>query len=235
MVKIHFVITDKEDKFLLCEDDFRNVQVPGVEISYTFNANNTNPLCVAYNAELAIARLKGEYDHLVFIHGDVSFDVKEFVERLVALGDRYDMVGLAGTKKLDVSISPLNWFNGSRNSTNSRYGDITMSMNGNWTRCFYNENFDPEKKDVEVACIDGLCISFNRKMIEGEIMFDNALGGFDMYDTDISLQCILTYGYKVGVMILPTRHTSIGPGIMSESFKEVERKFRDKWNFTQQP
>ena len=86
--------------------------------------------------------------------------------------------------------------------------------------------------DAEVSCIDGLCMIFAKQALDSSIEFDENLGAFDFYDTDLSMQAIATYKIKIGVMVQKDLcHYSVGKSILSPSFLETEKKFRAKWNF----
>ena len=139
------------------------------------------------------------------------------------------MIGLAGTKNLNYSISPFNWFVGSRDFPYSRYGDVTMTdKNGSEVRCFYNQ-YKPEIKDTEVVCIDGLCIILSKKLIEKGFRFDTGISDFYFYDTGASFKCLFEMKAKVGVMVEPVFHESEGIGILKPEFLEDEKKFRERW------
>ena len=84
--------------------------------------------------------------------------------------------------------------------------------------------------DAEVSCIDGLCIIFAKDALESNIEFDESLGAFDFYDTDISMQAIAKYKIKIGVMVQKDLcHYSVGRSILTPSFLDIEEKFRAKW------
>ena len=139
------------------------------------------------------------------------------------------MIGLAGTKNLNASASPLNWFVGSQDFPYSRFGDVTMKQqNGVETRCFYNQH-NPDIKDTEVVCIDGLCIILSKKLINQGFIFDTGISDFDFYDTGASFKCLFEMKSKVGVMVEPVFHESEGMGILKPEFLEDEKKFRERW------
>lgn len=141
-------------------------------------------------------------------HADVKFNPVSFISHLIWIDGKYDMIGLAGTKNLNASASNLNWFVGSNQFPYSRYGDVTMTdKNGSEVRCFYNQ-YKPDVKDTEVACIDGLCIILTKKLIEKGFRFDESIAPYDFYDTDSSFQVIFNYKGKLGVMIEPVFHES---------------------------
>lgn len=89
----------------------------------------------------------------------------------------------------------------------------------------------PEVGDHEVACIDGVCIVLAKKAIlDRSLRFDPTVGEFDFYDTDISMQAMMS-GLKLGVVVRKDlMHFSVGKSILSPHFLENELKFRKKWS-----
>ena len=229
-MKCKFVVVSKNDKFKLDETRLNAVVEPKYEILSKFISNNTKPLAKVYNEELVDARKDSSIDYLVFLHSDVSFNVSSFLSHLEECGPNYDVIGLCGTSVFNVSQSPLNWWNGSNPNPFSRWGCVTHGELGDQTSYF--SNHFPNIRDVEVACIDGLCIIFARKALDSEMTFDEDLGAYDFYDTDISCQAMMKYGLKLGVMVQHDLcHYSVGKSILKDSFLESEVKFRKKWNF----
>lgn len=143
---------------------------------------------------------------------------------------KYDVIGLCGCSKIQISQTPLNWFCGSRPYPESRWGCVAHGELQGVTS-FFNLH-TPETLDHEVACIDGLCIILTKKAIDTGLRFDENLGMFDCYDTDLSFQAIMTYGLKLGVVVRKDlQHYSVGKSILGRSFLETELKLRQKWNF----
>ena len=199
-----------------------------------FIPDNSNPLPNLYNSILDSSVNPNthtcDFDYIVLSHADVKFNPVSFISHLIWIDGKYDMVGLAGTKNLNASASPLNWYVGSKEFIYSRYGDVTMiDQNDREVRCFYNQ-FKPEIKDTEVVCIDGLCLILTKKLIEKGFRFDESIAPYDFYDTDSSFQVIFNYKGKLGVMIEPVLHKSEGRGILKPEFLEDEKKFRKKWS-----
>ena len=167
-----------------------------------------------------------DFDYIVLSHADVKFNPVSFISHLIWIDGKYDMIGLAGTKNLNASASPLNWYVGSKEFPYSRYGDVTMiDQNDREVRCFYNQ-YKPDVKDTEVVCIDGLCLILSRKLIEKGFRFDTGISDFDFYDTGASFKCLFEMKAKLGVMVEPVFHESGGSGILDSKFIEDEKKFR---------
>ena len=139
--------------------------------------------------------------------------------------DAYDVL-----KKINVSKSPLNWFTGSSDFVNERYGCVSHGELGN-NITFFNSH-SPFIADTKVACIDGLCIILTKKVIEEtDLLFDERFK-FDHYDTDFSFECTLKRKLNLGVIVRDDlMHWSVGKSILTQSFLESEKHFREKWQF----
>lgn len=233
-MKIKFVFVSKDNDFLMDEDDFNSVMRSDSLSVYTeFISDNKIDLPTIYNQTIDSSINPNthtcDFDYIVLSHADVKFNPVSFISHLIWIDGKYDMIGLAGTKNLNASASPLNWFVGSNQFPYSRYGDVTMKQqNGVETRCFYNQH-NPDIKDTEVVCIDGLCIILSKKLIEMGFRFDTEISDFDFYDTGASFKCLFEMKAKLGVMVEPVFHASEGRGILDSKFIEDEKKFRERW------
>lgn len=99
---------------------------------------------------------------------------------------------------------------------------------------FFNAH-TPDVTDHPVACIDGLCIIFGKKVIKSDLLFDEQFL-FDFYDTDFSFQCVMKYKLKLGVIVRKDlQHYSVGKSILTEDFLRHELDFRKKWNLDVPP
>lgn len=239
-MKFRFVIVGKDQKFLMSDDELNGVCPEGADESVKNAAkrisenldfvkfpDNREHLAVIYNKELRKERAERKHDFIVFLHADVKFDIHDFMRRCEACADKYDVMGLCGCEKLNTNASPLNWFTGSMQFQNGRWGSVTHGENGNQLTFFSGDRKDIT--DHAVAAVDGLCIVFGKKAIESEMLFDERFG-FNQYDTDISFQTLITYGLRLGVIVDPfLQHYSIGMSIMSPEFLQSEVDFRLKW------
>lgn len=228
-MKIKFAIVSKDASFKMLKDKFDAVkELADIDVEYI--ANNTDGLPKVYNRVLNIERASKEHDYVVFMHADVSFNAKSFIEHLTEVGPKYDIIGLCGTATFNVSQSPLNWWTGSNPTPYDKWGCVTHGELGDQTSYFSEHS--PNVRDHEVACIDGLCIVFTRTALDSSIAFDESLGDFDFYDSDISCQALMKYKLKLGVMVQKDLcHYSVGKSILTPAFLANEVKFRKKWNF----
>ncbi len=235
--KIHiaFGIASKNEDFKIDSqafDEFNQSQ-DKVFLVPTFWKNNTTSLPTLYNSALKTARSQKVADIQIFMHADVQLDLKHFIDHLIECKDKYDVIGLCGCKKFSVGQSPLNWFTGSNPFPDSRWGCVTHGELGDKTTFFSEDRQDIE--DSEVACIDGLCIVLCKNALYSEILFDEQFK-FDQYDTDFSAQCLMTYKFKLGVIVEKSlHHFSVGKSILTQDFLAHEKDLRKKWNWAVLP
>lgn len=232
MANVSVTIVSKNAEFKMPADMFKTFEAsnPDIKISYISEyANNTKSLTQIYNEDLQRDRSKGDVDFHVFMHADVSFNLSSFFANLLRCQYRYDVFGLCGTSVMNISQSPLNWFTSSNPTPGARWGCVTHGELGNQTSFFSQHT--PDANDHEVACIDGLCIVFGPRAMKSDLNFDETFA-FDQYDTDISLQAVLKYKFKIGVLVEKSlQHYSIGKSIMTEEFLKHELDLRKKWGF----
>ena len=229
MMNIKFAIVSKDTSFKMLKEKFDLANdLASIDVEYI--SNNIAGLPKVYNRVLAEERAVKKHDYLVFMHADVSFNAWSFIEHLKDVGSKYAVIGLCGTSTFNVSQSPLNWWTGSNPTPYEKWGCVTHGELGDQTSYFSEHS--QNVMDREVACIDGLCIIFTRQALDTDMQFDESLGEFDFYDSDISCQTLMKYKLKLGVMVQKDLcHYSIGRSILTPSFLDNEAKFRAKWNF----
>jgi hypothetical protein len=223
-MKYKFVFVSKNEIFKMPEDELNKYD----DIISLYFPNNSESLAKIYNSVLNADN--GESDYIFLIHSDVVFNISDTISHLNSINGKYDVIGLCGCSKISVGQSPLNWYCGSIPYPNDRWGCVTHGeLNGQIS--FFNIHH-PNILDHEVACIDGLCIIFTRKAINSGLRFDEKLSPYDFYDTDISMQTILNYKMKLGVIVRKElQHWSAGKSILTPEFLKNEEIFRAKWGF----
>ena len=235
MAKIKIAIpckNKKEDILLLKNDrtakDMERLRVEeSVQIDLEYIDNNVLTLTQFGNKFLNECK-DASYDYLIFMHADVDLSIYDFVKHLLDVKDKYDIVGVAGTKKLFVSQSPLTWFTGSHKFPQDRYGRITHDHGGMMLESFFNRE-KPDVADTDVVTIDGLLMCFNKKIIQDEkTRFDEQFT-YDFYDLDFCMNVQFNTDYKIGVFVQPTIHNSLGKSVLTEEYLIPERKFRQKY------
>ena len=231
MLKHRFVFVSKDSAFKVRREETAKLAAECPMLRFDYVADNKSALADVYNI---ILDEDVDSDFIYLMHADISLNFIGLAKQVETLDGKYDVMGLCGCAKISVSQSPLNWFCGSRPFPMDRWGCVTHGELGNQTS-FFNQH-SPDVTDHEVACIDGLCIIFTRKAISSGLRFDNKLGQFDFYDTDISMQAVMKYGMKLGVIVRKDLiHYSIGKSILTQDFLKNEVKFRNKWNFPPPP
>jgi len=232
-IKIAIPCKDSSDKILLINDEIRlkdihKLESDGLaEIDIYVQPNNTDTLTQFGNKMIAYS--VDEYDYLILMHSDVNFSLTEFVSHLILTKEKYNVVGLAGTKKLFISQTPLTWFTGSHKYPKDRYGRITHNHDGMMLESFFNRD-KPDVLDTEVLTIDGLMMCLDKKTMQNEkAKFDEQFT-YDFYDLDFCLNVQMNTDLKIGVFVQPTIHNSVGKSVLSEDYLIPERKFRAKWN-----
>lgn len=226
-MKVKFVVVSKDSSFKMSKEKFSELDASD-EVEFEYVPNNEEALPVVYNRFLRRERASRSCDVVAFMHGDVSFNGKAFIDHLKSIDGKYGIIGLCGTSTLNVSQSPLNWWTGSNPTPFTKWGCVTHGELGDQTSWFSEHS--PNVMDAEVACIDGLCIMFCKQALDSSIEFDESLGKFDFYDTDISMQALAKYKLKLGVMVQKDLcHYSVGRSILTPSFLDTEEKFRAKW------
>ena len=232
-IKIAIPCKDSADSILLLKNPRTNEEMEQLEkegiaqIHIAAYPNNT--LTLTQFGNKFIQESKDEYDYLILMHSDVDLSLNEFVKHLVEVKDKYDVIGMAGTKKLFVSQSPLTWFTGSHKYPKDRYGRITHNHDGMMLESFFSRE-NPDVFDTEVITIDGLLMCLNKKTMQNEkARFDEQFT-YDFYDLDFCLNVQTNTDLKIGVFIQPTIHNSLGKSVLTEEYLVPERKFRAKWN-----
>ena len=232
-MKILFVAVSKDNSFKMSQDRFSGLD-DGDEVEFKCILGNDRPLPAVYNEFLRAERASRCHDYVAFMHGDVSFNAKKFISHLKEIDGKYGLIGLCGTSILNVSQSPLNWWVGSNPTPFTKWGCVTHGELGDQTSWFSEHS--PNVMDAEAACIDGLCIIFAKQALDSTMEFDESLGAYDFYDTDISMQAIAKYKIKIGVMVQKDLcHYSVGRSILTPEFLSTEKKFREKWNLPVPP
>ena len=212
MLKHKIVFVSKDDKFRIGREAAGKLTAETPELQFYYVANNASPLAGVYNAFLD--EKGSEWDFIYFAHADVELDFRGLAEHVESVKDKYDVIGLCGCEKLNVSQHPLNWFCGSRPFPENRWGCVTHGELDGQTS-FFNEH-SPNVTDREVACVDGLCIIISKKAANAGLRFDPSVGDFDCYDTDISMQTVLKYGMRLGVVVRKDLyHYSVGKSILT--------------------
>lgn len=223
-----FIIVSANNEFQMSKTETEDISSKNSNIIFEYISNNDKSLAEVYNQYLNVDN--SNIDYLCFLHADVRLNILSLVKKIETCKDKYDIMGLCGCSKISVSKSPLNWYTGSSDFPTERWGCVSHGEFNN-QKTFFNYHM-PHVTDHAAACIDGLCIIFSKTAINSGLRFDENLGKYSFYDTDISFQAVIHKKLRLGVLILTDLyHFSVGKSILSEQFIEDEKKFRKKWNF----
>lgn len=237
--RIKYTVASRDSFCLLKSYDFdeesKKLSDNGIEISLDVNSEPRTSLAETYNKTLDAEDAK-EFDWIVFLHSDAAMDVGHFTNGLISSIGKYDIVGMAGAKRLNLKTSPLSWFTASRGNESGRVGMVMhMTPVGSRTPVIPSVFTPGELKDIKddyVAAIDGVCIAVGRRAIENkDCRFDERFP-FDFYDLDFSLTAN-KLGLSLGVVVENSFvHMSVGKGILKPEYNKIENIFREKWGIT---
>lgn len=234
--RVKYVVASRDSHCLLENygfwDAVEKLHDNGIEASRYVNSEPKTSLAQVYNAVLndADAHL---FDWIVFIHSDAAMDIEKFTKRLVDIAGKYDVVGIAGAKRITLKCSPLSWFTASRDNQDGRLGKVMhMTPVGSRKPVVETVYSPPELSDVTddyVAAIDGVCMAVGRRAIANKDCRFDARFPFDFYDLDFSLTAN-KLGLSVGVIVEDSFvHMSAGRGILKPAYNKLEKTFREKW------
>lgn len=137
---------------------------------------------------------------LIFVHDDVLIEDLFFEEKLDLAFEKFDIVGLAGSKKCDLSKHPA-WHIMSDRS--DHVGEVAHSKDKNvWTTCFGPTN-------ERALVLDGLFLAVNtKKLVESGTKFDER---FKFHHYDITF-CLKANKNKLKMGVAPIKVTHFGLG-----------------------
>lgn len=153
-------------------------------------------LCEGYNRGLA--RSKGEI--VIFSHDDIEIWTPEFLPQLKRHLERFDVIGVAGTRKL---IGP-GWHSAGRPFTT---GQIAHPVVGEYQVTFFGAS---RRVVPDIQAMDGLFLAFRREAIMRVGWDAQTFTGFHCYDVDCTYRAF-RMGLRLGVAVdLPMFHQSGG-------------------------
>lgn len=182
--------------------------------------NNKEPLAVVYNEAMRSA-LEDEVDALILVHDDVWLE-HDPVPKLRRLFDQYDLIGVAGSSRIQIE-SPALWHlmgggfdSGHLHGCVQHLSDIICpSTDGKIHYSKPRTEFGPYPHRVVV--IDGVFMAMKPIIME-EVKFDEECPSYYHFYDIIMSQRAHTQGFKVGVGDILITHES--PGL---------REFTKEW------
>lgn len=233
MDKVILVVASEKTDFKLSSDISLDEAIGIVKDTFQLETeiktffNNTKGLCECYNSVLAEYRNNNDTRFMILMHDDVSFNYVNVVRRLIELENKYAIIGFAGSEYVNLKASPLTWYTASNSRPETRFGRITHADPPFCNESFFNHD-RADILDSAVVAIDGLCIILTRAALRNSITFDEKFK-FHFYDLDFCLTA-LKQNLKIGVMVEPVIHTSVGKGILHSTYCQYEVDFRIKWD-----
>lgn len=198
-------------------------RIPNSDTHAIIHYNNKESITKCYNKTINIVKDFDDSnmdDIIVFVHDDVRIEDLYFIEKLEEGLKEFDVVGVAGGKKLLIDHRvPPSWTNGAIGSGAIHHKKDNMRM----PNCFGNFS--------RVLTLDGVFIATKLStLINNNIRFDEQFD-FHCYDLDFSMQCYKAK-LKLGTIPLHLLHGSVGD-FGSEGFKVNATKFYEKYKVKQ--
>jgi hypothetical protein len=137
---------------------------------------------------------------LIFVHDDVLIEDMFLEEKLDIAFEKFDIVGLAGSKKCDLSKPPA-WH--LMSERNDHVGEVGHSHNKvSWTTCF-------GPTDSRALLLDGLFLAVRvDRLLETDTYFDE---NFNFHHYDITF-CLNANKNKLKLGVSPIKVTHFGLG-----------------------
>jgi hypothetical protein len=185
--------------------------------NYTIVDNNTTSLSKVYNSFITEEN-KGK--NIIFIHDDVLIEDLFFTEKLDIAFEKYEVIGLAGSKKVDLT-KPAAWH--LMSAREDMVGEVGHSHQGKtWTTVFGPTN-------SRALVLDGLFIGVNvSRLLKTNTRFDE---DFDFHHYDISF-CLKANQnkLKMGVAPIKVTHFGLGDSMNTPEWNSSAAKFNLKYN-----
>lgn len=158
---------------------------------------------------------------IIFIHHDVLIEDLFLEEKLDIAFEKYDIIGLAGSKKCNLNASMTAWH--LMCSKEDMVGEVAHSKD----KTYWTTVFGPT--DSRALILDGLFIAVKvSKLLETNTKFDE---NFDFHHYDISF-CLRANAnkLKMGVYPIKVTHYGLGDSMISQAWQESSQKFKKLYN-----
>jgi hypothetical protein len=183
-------------------------------IQYTVIFDNNEGLPKVYNKFI---NDKYKDQKIIFVHDDVIIEDLFWEEKLSIAFEKYDIVGLAGSKKCNLNSPMMAWH--LMCSREDMLGEVSHSKD----KKFWTTVFGPT--DSRALIIDGLFMAVDvKRLLETNTKFDE---NFDFHHYDISF-CLRANQnkLKMGVYPIKVTHYGLGDSMNSENWKNSSEKFK---------
>jgi len=152
---------------------------------------------------------------IIFVHDDVLIEDLFWEEKLNIAFEKYDIVGLAGSKKCDLTRPPA-WH--LMSDRQDQVGEVGHSHQKNvWTTVF-------GKSESRALVLDGLFIALNmERVVQTLLRFDE---NFDFHHYDITF-CLNANKNKLKMGVTPIRvvHFGLGDSMNTNEWQVSAQKF----------
>jgi hypothetical protein len=181
--------------------------------------NNKDGLSKVYNKFLEDPKHSKEI--LLFVHDDVEIEDMFLIEKLQ--NSPYDVTGLAGSKKADLT-KPPGWHLMSTREDwvgEVAHAEIKDGKKNVWTTCF-------GPTDSRALLIDGLFIAVDVKSLKEKNIKFNEKFEFHHYDLSFCIDCNKAK-VKIGVLPIRVVHHGLGDSMISEEWKVSAEIFKQTY------
>jgi hypothetical protein len=212
----HFVVAtplSKED-FEKNSPIFLFFDKANIKSSTTVIYNNKTPLTKIYNSFILE---ENRNKRIIFVHDDVLIEDLFFEEKINLAFEKYDIFGLAGTKKciLNKTTPPAWHLMGNRED---HVGEVSHSHD----KKYWTSVFGPS--DSRALIIDGLFIAINvAKLLDTDTKFDERFS-FHHYDITFCLNANKNK-LKIGVFPLKAVHFGLGDSMNTQEWNDSAKLF----------
>jgi hypothetical protein len=152
---------------------------------------------------------------IIFVHDDVLIEDLFWEEKLNIAFEKYDIIGLAGAKKCDLTKPPA-WH--LMSDRQDHVGEVGHSHDKNiWTSVF-------GKSDSRALILDGLFLAVNmEKVLQTPLKFDES---FKFHHYDITF-CLNANYHKLKMGVTPIRvvHFGLGDSMNTEDWQRSALAF----------
>ena len=177
---------------------------------------NSEGLPKIYNHFLNDPKNKDSF--LIFVHDDVLIEDLFLEEKLLIAFEKYNIVGLAGSKKCNIGSQMSAWH--LMSDRNDWVGEVSHSKDKkSWTTVF-------GPTDSRALILDGLFLAVDvSKILETQTFFDESFK-FHHYDISLCLRANQNK-LKMGVAPIKVTHFGLGDSMMSEEWVKSSEIFKN--------
>lgn len=187
---------------------------------------------VIYNNKVGLSEVYNSYildpknanSFLIFLHDDILIEDAFLEEKLTAAFQLYDIVGLAGTKKCNLSNPTNAWH--LMSDPKEFVGEVSHTKD----KMFWTNSYGPTPS--RALLIDGLFIGVNvARLLETSTNFDNEFS-FHHYDIAFCLNANKNK-LKLGVYPIKLVHFGLGDSMLSKEWQESNQHFINKYHINE--